>query len=474
MMPQTMKDMTEKTLIQKTTPEQTLLKLAKEGALYVKPEKDFLVDQPIQGKEDDLGLGLHDILKTLIKSANPEKCQAFANLTESQLASALQSIIPDHKDLGEGKNGMIQPPPRFGNENMSEKDLSELRLIKKDSKEANIEFSLNLLNQFLTDKQCKFTEQSVIRNMYILVPPSTVQYLSVIMQRENISLKEIYREMIQKFGSSKSNADITNNIYAAVSKSKNALQLVHSVADLIDMAREDRNALTILGVQETENYIKRFYDPAIASTIKLWYCMKGGDSYRTYATIVDEQFAHVLAKDIDSRTQVHNLNDSANPVGSILTDTLQLMSRLNDKVDKMEQNMHQNMHFVQTGMQQQSSIPLTCHLCRKTGHFKKDCPQKRGASSMSRSGKNVYCDQLCSIHTNGKHSNKECRTQASKPCLFAENHKHHTMNYCRRNVSQQTQAQGVQGAKLPPQPVAQDVNPIMAKLAEVLDKLNNK
>ena len=455
-----------------TTPQDKLLALAQQGALYIDPEKDKIVDQPLE-TDDQQGMDLNHIIKSLIKAVDKEKSSPFQHLTTSQLDSALKNIVPSHRDLVEEKKGMIMPPQKFGNEPLSEKDIAELRLLKKDCKDANVEFALNIMNQFLEDKNFKFSETAILRHMHIIMPSHAVQYLSVITQRENVTLKEVYKEMVIKYGASKSNADLTNAIYTTVGKSTNALQMVHEIADLIDLAREDRAALTVLAVQETENFIRRHYDPAISSTIKLWYCLKGSCSYRTYTSIIDEQFAHVLSKNIKTQTQVHNNETTVNTeVGNVLSDTLKLVSTLNNKVDDLL--MNQNVHNVQLGMNQQTNKPLICHLCRKQGHFKKDCPSNsnKGFTNMSRKAtetKNSYCNQQCSIHKKSTHSNKECKAQGA-PCTHAPNHKFHKASDCFRDITRDGRYQGGQVANMPPQN-NQDLNPIMSKLMEAIEKL---
>lgn len=397
--------------------EKDLLDLQKRGALTLDMGKVPAYLAP-QSDPDHLS----HLLRSLIKGTVSNN-KDLENITEEDLNVLVQRLHPSEPKIS---THFITPPSKFGDCSLSDSDLSYLRNLRKDYKDSfDIEAILLLYNKFMEERQHRYTEKAVIDAIHILMPPNIIGSLNVLKRRKNLTLREIYSELCETFGTTKSTEILILEIYKAVKDSKSTAELLNSFTKIINETISDIELINKLLINETKNYMRTHLGSAITNVIDITFNMGHKKDFRALAHICQSQFHD----DIQEKTKkVHNINTDCE-VNPIVDSINNLISTLKDNMQPQSEN------------RVEQPPDKACFNCKLTGHLFRDCPskidkQKYGArpkttKSKFSGQKLAYNEAKCVIHINSTHLNNQCNNQ-KKPCEFKPNHNSHLAGDCRR------------------------------------------
>ena len=371
------------------------------GAVQIDPAK---VPASRNFKRDDPSL--QNLLRGLMKGHKD-----LEDLSEQALTSMVDQIH-QQPNVSQPEH-FVTAPTVFGSCSLEAKDLDALRTFRKDSREScNIETTLKFLKKYHSSQSHRFTEASLIEALHVLLPAKSLNLLHSLIEQE-LSLAEIFTSLSHTFGETKTESDLVNQLYTLTEGNRSALEILQEIDTLINQSPSSYKMLNCLGLNEAKRLVKRELGSHPLATLEAFFSMGATKTFREFHRLVLVHFGSDLK---NKKSKAHHVEQEA------LSAQIAELKQMIDQQQQAEVN------------QVKDNSEKSCFTCKQKGHFARDCRLKQAPSARSQGPS--YCDSPCSLHTNGSHNNRDCRSQLG-PCQHRPNHQNHTMGHCRRPVNQQ-------------------------------------
>ena len=388
-----------------------------------------------QTKKDDR-TGRNIMSRLLDAQINPDDHKEFLkSITAADITNLFKESARLHLD---DKGKTILAPTRYGTENLSEKDLTQFRLFKKDHKSSlTIEMSLQWLTTYHEDNQCSFSEETLRKHLSIIVPDDAV-HECILYQRKHYPLADIYDILNESYGSKKTSSEISQEISKLTQTSKTPSAFMEALHRLLirsqcedtqvyhacyNAAHDFLKSHCSFGITHAiDNHVKAICDSDQPDFFHLFR------AFKRFALEADQE-----AKITTKKSTMHNI-ESTDPTEMINSMIDSKLSLIQNDLTQVTETLHE--------------IKMTnkkCHHCGSEAHLVRDCPQKQNMISQPSNAlrnqipmQGGYSAEPCIMHPSGNHTNAMCVLQKG-PCTFRPNHSGHSAGMCRRTSNQQTQ-----------------------------------
>ena len=429
-----------------------------------------------------------NFFRGILKSSNDPELNKTSEAELERIVNTLQNNTTDNTT-----KSYVKAPISFGTENLSSKDIDVLRNFKKDLKDViTVEISLEFIKNFHTSNNSKFSEASLINNLHVALPNSTILSLTLL-KRTKSSLAQIFAYLCFNHGVQKSESEIKEEVYELMESNKPPLEVLTELNNLLQSTGENLEMINKLCLEEARRYLRKSVGAHIANSINNSFQLCGSNQYYDFFRIVKLQYASELKK----KRSIHHIDE---------TPTIDDFHSFKNEITTLMQSMLEK----PTVNQIEEKPPRKCYECESTNHLVRECPRrKHKQSKYSNSKKSLqkvgYAALKCSVHRNANHINFDCILQRN-PCSFSPSHATHQQGKCRRrsnnilsnNQQSSFQPQFPQGGNQfvqpnqlvqpppiqymqpgqpalpppqPPQPIAQ-INEIKLKLKSTADQIN--
>ena len=380
-------------------------------------------------------VSLTNLLRGLIKSAKDDS--PLHQLSETDLNNMIGNFTKQNQ--ASIPLNYVHAPTSFGTEELSIKDAEQLRSFKKDVRDhMTSEMALEFLKSYHINAKCKFSEQSLIQHLHIILPNKALLTLNHL-KKQKATLSQIYTEICFSHGSQKSDEEIKEEIYSLVESSKPPLTVLEELNTLLQSTGENLESINALCLAEARRYVKRVAGQHIATTIENTFKLSQSRYYFEYYRIIKLNFSNDLKK---LNKKVNHIDDSTETVSPA-----EELSQFKQEVLELLTSSINQISVKQPETNPAPQGPKPCFHCQSTEHLVRNCPHKprfRPPKSKQRSNPPAqgygnfnskgYSGQKCSIHKNGNHTNFNCVLQ-QHPCTFSPTHGTHSAGQCRRRTA---------------------------------------
>ena len=327
-----------------------------EGSMMDRWAEGFLSSVDPQVKAKILEMANEDSLQL-----NPNKVPArvFASESNRSLEGIVRALLAEHKGLAKdvteqdlqqalatfskvprrGDDTMSVPAPTsFGTKELGPKDLDCWRRFTNDTRSGlDLRSILEWVTAFQMDHKNMFTEDTLRKHLYILVPKTCLPSLSWKVKR-SYPLQKIFDELLLTTNALRSEEEIRAEIEAELANPKDVLAAMRNVLALLETCPGDARDLDKDCLRESQRLIKRIGGARLANAVKSLFLHEPASDYATYYSVVKTNFTEEI-KDLTTtrKGRAHHMElDDEDGTG---TDPIaKLMRDLADQKASLEKN----------------------------------------------------------------------------------------------------------------------------------------
>ena len=344
----------------------------------------------------------------------------------------------------QGERVIISAPVAFGKDPLSEADVKRLSTLAKGFGESlNVEGRLSLLVQYHEEHASRFTEDSWIQHLHLLMPRSLQDKVGTAVLNK-LRLQPVFDRLVASHGTALSLSQLRVHLnrleQSAATNDRALLDLVSAVEEAADKTVGDPSMVDTLCVEATLKIVGLTCDELTLSLIKSAMSTMTTRNMVDLSTMLRRDFPEVLAEAQGKRAQ---RKGSVNNVQCAEGQTLAESNQVDPPATSDDRDR--------------------CFRCDRKGHQARQCPTRIPGNTQTpersggRDGYNYqprarndyrdggdrrtvhgpegrdipYCEATCVLH--GHHSNGQCRQQLNHACEI-QGHQTHPEALCRMGL----------------------------------------